>query len=60
MIEQFLGKATSIIVAGAQEQHGLHAGMTKRGAFHGSLEARTRTGIKTVYMEVETEFRPRE
>jgi hypothetical protein len=46
MIEQFLGKATSIIVAGAQKQHGLHAGMVKWGAFHGlgPLEARVRPG----------------
>jgi hypothetical protein len=60
MIEQFLGKATSIIVAGAQEQHGLHAGLVKRGAFHGALEVHMRTGIETVYTEVETGFMPRE
>jgi hypothetical protein len=33
MIEQLLGKATSIIVAGAQEQHGLHVAMVGRKHF---------------------------
>jgi hypothetical protein len=35
MIEQFPAKATSIILAGAEEEHGFNVDMVKREVFHG-------------------------